>query len=1114
MNNVAEYLKLWKSDSQGNCIPLSSYDLNKGIRSINANDKISVVKESLLTNKYIATDIYGNYELREKAQSIWKSLNHDIVNGDSDIIRGGEWSDFRVLLTYYIECVKQEERPTHVFYPNEENKKFFIPPSLPSSWLNSLCSDRENYELNIKYGNKNKSAIHKFYSLYDEDSTIYLGYPILATKSRNGNVLYYPIGIIPLNVSLTSKDITISNVNHISFDVNYLEATINYSLLDYYVPQEQRKGFLYKISNTHKNDGYQGLFDLYNALGDIEAEFKNNYGDEDIEPTFLSQFLPKSIDIREKKLCNTAVVYTEKDLRFTRVLAKELQHIRDDVSDRELDETSLAYIYRNPRLSRNKGDKRIGISFIESNSEQLKALETALNNPICKITGPPGTGKSQVATNIIANNIFYGDSILFASKNHKAVNAIRDRSDSLFDKIDENMYLVDFCADIQKNPNNPWYRKDCRTSIASKSIVNSKRNSLLKLKEAIAKMKSYIEAIELEENSLKDYYSSYNNYSIIKNELSSALYKDESEIQLSKEDFSTLVESRAQLENSSDKFAIRFIWKYKYQKGFEGALETIKRIAPELYNKTIGTNNLEEAKNKLQIIEKKYIEYFDALDEYNKKSEEKKNNIVDDSILEKYSEAFNIMNENSLSGFCSNLKETLNPLADNERLLDDIDSLRLKYKNRDSVKIIKLSNKNIVDNDIATFKKYLKINPAWATTLLSLKYSAPCLPGVFDSVIIDEAAQCDCISIIPAFFRAKKAIVMGDKQQLPPIVTIAEQRNDFLWDRLKLTGLEKYSYNCSSAFSVVPAKEILLKEHFRCAPDIAEIFDDCFYNNQLRVRTNESKLKFPKNCGYSCSVEWVDVKDDFEEEINASLEHVKKLIKNDYTGSIGIISPLKIVVDEVSQRLDTMGIDEEQVIAKTVASFQGSECDVIIFIVAYNNFVINQAGKLWYITDTTNAYIYNVAISRARALLLLVGDRDKCRNSNVKILKKIAASPRPRKAKVSDEPIFDSPWERNLYEALKAEGIQTITQYPLLGRKLDMAYVSEDIKIDIEVDGRTFHTNENGHRKMDDLFRDLQVTGAGWLVKRFWKSELENNMRECVEIIKEMIKNKNYIKKK
>jgi very-short-patch-repair endonuclease len=77
-------------------------------------------------------------------------------------------------------------------------------------------------------------------------------------------------------------------------------------------------------------------------------------------------------------------------------------------------------------------------------------------------------------------------------------------------------------------------------------------------------------------------------------------------------------------------------------------------------------------------------------------------------------------------------------------------------------------------------------------------------------------------------------------------------------------------------------------------------------------------------------------------------------------------------------------------------------------------------------------------------------------------------------------------------------------QYPLAGRYLDMALVKE--KIDIEVDGEAYHLNRYGERKLDDIYRDLQVQANGWRVCRFWYREVRDNTDDCVKKVQELVR--------
>src|SRR5262249_28622232 len=54
-----------------------------------------------------------------------------------------------------------------------------------------------------------------------------------------------------------------------------------------------------------------------------------------------------------------------------------------------------------------------------------------LSAPLTVVTGPPGTGKSQVVTSLLANMAWQGRSVLFASKNNHAVDVVETRVNEL-----------------------------------------------------------------------------------------------------------------------------------------------------------------------------------------------------------------------------------------------------------------------------------------------------------------------------------------------------------------------------------------------------------------------------------------------------------------------------------------------------------------------------------------------------------------------------------------------------------------------------------------------------------------------------------------------------------
>jgi len=83
------------------------------------------------------------------------------------------------------------------------------------------------------------------------------------------------------------------------------------------------------------------------------------------------------------------------------------------------------------------------IEIFQLNKIQKDVVNFALSNPYTVITGPPGTGKSQVVLNLLANIAYKNKTVLFVSKNNKAVNTVIEK----LDKVQESYYSGPQCQD-------------------------------------------------------------------------------------------------------------------------------------------------------------------------------------------------------------------------------------------------------------------------------------------------------------------------------------------------------------------------------------------------------------------------------------------------------------------------------------------------------------------------------------------------------------------------------------------------------------------------------------------------------------------------------------------
>ena len=68
------------------------------------------------------------------------------------------------------------------------------------------------------------------------------------------------------------------------------------------------------------------------------------------------------------------------------------------------------------------------LPLVPLNDSQRRAVKTILEErPLTAISGPPGTGKSQVVVALLLNAWARGRTVLFASNNNKAVDVVRER---------------------------------------------------------------------------------------------------------------------------------------------------------------------------------------------------------------------------------------------------------------------------------------------------------------------------------------------------------------------------------------------------------------------------------------------------------------------------------------------------------------------------------------------------------------------------------------------------------------------------------------------------------------------------------------------------------------
>ena len=176
----------------------------------------------------------------------------------------------------------------------------------------------------------------------------------------------------------------------------------------------------------------------------------------------------------------------------------------------EVNPSSVLYSYINKQNEKNKIKSNIICPFSFNNS-QLKAINSALQNKISIIKGPPGTGKTQTILNIISNLIIQGKSIAVISANNTAIENIENKLknngyETLYASLGNGDRKAEFFKKLTKN--NLVHDTD-RTEVPLEKLKFLSRLFESENKSKI--LKEEIEAIKLEQQ----YYKKFNHESLV-----------------------------------------------------------------------------------------------------------------------------------------------------------------------------------------------------------------------------------------------------------------------------------------------------------------------------------------------------------------------------------------------------------------------------------------------------------------------------------------------------------------------------------------------------------------------------------------------------------------------
>ncbi|XP_069180578.1 uncharacterized protein [Procambarus clarkii] len=301
------------------------------------------------------------------------------------------------------------------------------------------------------------------------------------------------------------------------------------------------------------------------------------------------------------------------------------------------------------------------------------------------------------------------------------------------------------------------------------------------------------------------------------------------------------------------------------------------------------------------------------------------------------------------------------------------------------------------NGDELSVRAHQRIIVTTATTA-GVMYTLGLHNGHFSHVLVDEAGQLtepEClVGLGLVNSTSGQLVLVGDPEQLGPVVQSGLAKRYGLQHSL----LQRLCYSVlyqpeevskSSAWLYQACLVTQLVKNYRSHPDILHVPSTLFYHSSLQAcadnKVNEELLAWDELPCPSCPLLFHGVVGDNLQEgdspswFNAAeafqvVRYTKSLIMFGVKPQdVGIITPYRKQVEKVRKLLITFGI-EENVKVGSVEEFQGQERRVIIISTVRSSTELVEVDVRHSLGFVKCPKRFNVAVTRAQGLLLVVGN--------------------------------------------------------------------------------------------------------------------------------------------
>ena len=559
------------------------------------------------------------------------------------------------------------------------------------------------------------------------------------------------------------------------------------------------------------------------------------------------------------------------------------------------------------------------------NASQFKAVERAMSNQLSVIQGPPGTGKTQTILNIIANLLLRNKTVQVVSNNNSATENVLEKLGkpqngldflvATLGKAENKLHFIE--SQNGRYPELRSWKQDSETMAdLQKKITerSAEMSSSFEKQERLACAKRELQATQLEGQHFANYYEDQ--------QLTRPQHLPRKGVKSAQV---------MQLLQSCEAFS---------EQGRELSF-WFKVQASILYG----------------VVEWKFLNQ-----DFN-------------TIITYLQSLFYTAKENELTAEIAQLEKDLKQFNAKKKM-SELTAWSMKYLKGSLYSKFggKVIRESFGEDDLwRRPKDILQEYPIVLSTTFSSRNSLKNV--IYDYVIMDEASQVDIATGSLALSCAYNAVIVGDLKQLPNVVTEdMKQKTDAVFASYHLPIGYTFAGNSflKSVCTVLPdVPQTLLREHYRCHPQIIEFCNQKFYNNQLVVMTEDHGEK--DTLSVYRTVPGNHQRGHLNQrEIDVTMQEALPKLSGVPSDEIGIIAPYREQVRAVSAALPDKKIEVD-----TVHKFQGREKNAII-ITTVDDHITDFSG---------DPYLLNVAISRAKDKLCLVtSGNEQTKNSNIQDL--------------------------------------------------------------------------------------------------------------------------------